>query len=106
MSAAFQFVTKRSSPAILPHNRVMDGFARATVPEHGCFTLIRDANRGNIPCSQTRLPQGCARDLELAEPDLFGIVLDPTGLRKYLLEFLLGDCPDRTCMIKHNRPGT
>ena len=40
----------------------------------------------------------------LARPDFLGIVLDPAGLRKVLLEFALSDGDDFAGLVEDNRP--
>jgi hypothetical protein len=50
--------------------------------------------------------QGSQRDCDLSRSDLLRVVLDPAGLGKYLIEFLLSDGPNRTFAIKQERART
>ena len=45
-----------------------------------------------------------ARDVALARPDFLGVVLDPAGLRKVLLELALRHGDNLAAGIEHDRP--
>jgi hypothetical protein len=75
--------------AILPDDCVVDRPTALPVPDHHGFTLIGDADAGNVLCADARLRHRRANGGHDRRPDLFGIVLDLAGGRINLAQFLL-----------------
>ena len=75
--------------AALPHDRVTDRLTRRLIPHDGGLTLVGDADRGDLIIGRADLAHRLTRDAQLRLPDLVRVVLDPSGLRKKLGEFLL-----------------
>src|SRR6185503_7152880 len=73
----------------LPHNRVMNRLAGLAIPDDCCLTLIRNADGFYLIGFYSGLPQQDVHCVELRSPDVFGSMLDPSGLRIKLFELLL-----------------
>jgi hypothetical protein len=84
-----QFIADGGRSAVLPNNGVVDGLARGTVPHHGRFALIGDADGGNVLGAHLVLVQHLAGHFQLAVPYLHRVVFHPSRLWKILVEFLL-----------------
>jgi hypothetical protein len=63
----------------------MDGATGLAVPHHGRFTLVGDADPGNV--ARRYLPRDHAAAGQNALPDLLRIVLNPAVVRIELLDF-------------------
>jgi hypothetical protein len=61
------------------------------VPDDGGLALVRDANRRYIGRGGAHLLHGFEGYGNLRRDDLLRIVLDPSGLREYLVELTLRD---------------
>ena len=75
----------------MPHDRIIDRFSGLTVPNDGSLSLIGDTNSLDVAGFELRFFESTLRDLQLAAPDLRGIVLDPTWLGINLLKFFLSN---------------
>src|SRR5687768_15439588 len=62
---------------VLPHNGVMNRDTGAAIPNNRCFTLVCDADRGDLRCCNIRRPEGLNHCLQLILPYNNRIVLDP-----------------------------
>ena len=71
---------------VLPDDRGCDGRARGAVPKDGGLPLVRDPDRPEVRGRDSGSPDRVLGGAEGGDPDLFGVVLDPTGLRKVLRE--------------------
>ncbi len=76
--------------AALPHNGVVDGFARAPIPQDGGFSLVGDPDTLKVgrahACISDRIgDHGAGRT-----PDLLRVVRNPPGFRVDLAEFRIG----------------
>src|SRR6185436_1358313 len=98
-----QRVADRRADAALPHDRVRDGLAGVLVPEHRRLTLVGDADRLHVARGGARLLQAVLRDLQLARPDGFGVVLDVARLRIDLRELLLRGRDGRAVVAEQDR---
>ena len=101
-----QIVDDIGGTAALPDNGVVDGFAGCLIPDDGGFTLVGDADTGNVICFHTQLFHSVLGNFQGGAPDFHSIVLDPAGLREDLTEFSLCGGADIACMIKQNAAGT
>ena len=87
--AGAQRGTAFAGAPVLPDDGVGDRRPGGTVPQDGRLALVGDADGRNITRRHPGLPQRRLRARELRRPNLVGVVLDPSGLRKDLPEFLL-----------------
>ena len=83
----------------------MDRLARGAVPHDHRLALVRDAERSDVRRFQLGQLQGLHRHRELRRPDFVGVVLDPTGRGKKLLEFPLSQRNDFAVRVEDNRAG-
>ena len=100
MALPFQAIAEVRGAAVLPDDRVVDGSPGLPIPDDGRFTLVGDANRGDVARPQARAAERLRHHGYLRRPDFVGIVLDPAGLGKDLREFLLADGDDRGVVIE------
>jgi hypothetical protein len=99
-----QGLADRARLARLPDDRGMDRERRLAVPDDGRLALVRDAEGGDVAARQPGAGEGAAGGAELGVPDLLGIVLDPAGLGKRLLELELLDAADPERAVEEQRP--
>ena len=96
----FQGVAVACGAPVLPDDGARDGFAAFSVPDHGGFALVGDADGGDFVFVGADFRQRFVHDGELRAPDGFGVVLDPAGLREVLGEVFLRDVDDVACAVK------
>ncbi len=101
MSVRSQFIAESSRPAVLPNNGIMDRFTSFSVPDDRRFTLVGDADRGDIGTGSAGAAERIGRNPDLRGPDLVGVVFDPTGLREDLREFFLGNTNDFAGVVNY-----
>ena len=90
MAAGAQRIAKIGGAPVLPDNRIVNRLAGGAVPDDGGFTLIGDADAGDILGRQARpSPWRRARMATARRPDFLGVVLDPSGRRIDLAQLLL-----------------
>jgi hypothetical protein len=84
MTIGSELVASGRRPTILPNDGPAVWLSGLSVPGHDGFTLVGDADRGNIVVTDLsdHVAQRCPHDI----PDLAGIVFDPTGLWEVLGE--------------------
>jgi hypothetical protein len=102
----FQVFTKRGGAAILPDNGVADGLAGGAIPHDRRFSLVGNADSGDVAGLHVCLGQSFQGDCNLRCRDLFRIVLDPSGLGENLCELALGHGSDGAFVIKQERSRT
>ncbi len=100
VALSFELLAKRGGAAILPDNRVVDGLAGGAVPDNCGFALIGDADGGYLAGLCFGFGQGFQSNGDLRRCDLFGIVLDPSGLGKDLRELALGHGSHGALLVK------
>ena len=107
VSVAFfrQFFAVLGCPTALPYNGVVNGLACALVPENGGFSLVGDANGGNVSGSEPFLFQGFLCHFQLALPDFHGVVFHPAGLGINLTIFLLSSADSCAIFVKEDTAG-
>ena len=88
----------------LPHDCVIDGFPGCPIPDHSCFTLIRDAQSAYLPEIDPTLLQTLSQGPELGLPDFPWVVFDPAGLREDLSELARTRCNLIPLLIEENGP--
>ncbi len=88
-SPSFQILANWCSTAILPDNGPMHGLACITVPQHGRFALVGDADRLDIGSGDTGIGKRQPNCFKHAFPDILGIVFDPAGGWEMLRKFSL-----------------
>lgn len=82
----------------------MHGLACITVPQHGRFALVGDADRLDIGSGDTGIGKRQPNCFKHAFPDILGIVFDPAGGWEMLRKFSLADTDDPHVAIKDHRP--
>ena len=102
---ASQFVTDLLGTGILPHNGVIDRVAGVLVPHHGGLALVGDSNGSQLVAVDVGLGQRESDDIANSFPDLDRVVLNPSGTREDLLEFLLADGHDLARVVEDDGPG-
>jgi hypothetical protein len=75
---------------------------RCSIPDNSGFALVGDADGGNVGGFGVGFRQSFAGAIQLRIPDVFGVVFDPTGLRKDLRKFLLGYANDAAGVVEQN----
>src|SRR6185503_9789580 len=90
----------------LPHDRVMNRLAGLAIPDDCCLTLIRNADGFDLIRLYTGLSQQHVHGVELRRPNVFGSMLDPSGLRIKLLEFLLRGFDGAAFAVEQDRART
>ena len=101
----FKFLDDVGGTHVLPDNRVVDGLTGVLIPHDGGFTLVGDADGGQLVTVNFRLLQRISDDLTRGIPDLDRVVLNPTGVREDLGEFLLPDRDNLTGVIEDDCSG-
>ena len=105
VALAFELLAVGGGPAVLPHDRVIDRQRCLPIPDHGRFTLIGDPYAGDIQPGQIRFGDRLGGNRRLGVPYFRGIVLDPSGTGKDLLETALRRGHDLPLPIDDNGPG-
>ena len=100
---ALEFLDDVGGTHILPNDRVVDGFAGVFVPYDSGFTLIGDADGGQLMAVDLCLLQSLGDDGASGVPDLDGVVLDPARIREDLGELLLADRDDLAGVVEDDR---
>src|ERR1700722_17041904 len=110
LSADERFVSRRlqtiagvGGAAILPDDRAMDGAPARALPYQRGLALVGDADSSEIASRYAGPGKRKSTGLENGPPEIFGIVLDPTGTRKVLRKLLLSDADDVEPGIEHDR---
>ena len=78
-----------SGPAVLPDDGRGDGSAGFPIPDDDGFALVGDTEGGEVGGGAARFLDGLAGRGDDGLPDFHGVVLDASGLREVLAEFLL-----------------
>ena len=74
---------------ILPDDRVVDGLAGGTVPDHRRLALIGDPDRRDLRRGEVRAHERLGHRRTYVAPDLQWVVLDPAGVGEDLRVFEL-----------------
>ena len=101
----FEFLDDVGGTHVLPDNRVVNGLTGVLIPHNGGFTLVGDADGCQLVAVNFRLLQRISDDLTRGIPDLDRVVLNPTGVREDLGEFLLPDRDNLTGVIEDDCSG-
>ncbi|MNS44991.1 hypothetical protein D3C72_774490 [compost metagenome] len=104
-AAGLELFTDGRGAAALPDDGVVDGLAGGLFPDNGGFTLVGDADGGDLLAVQAALGQHLGEDGGLGRPDLHGVVLDPARFRVVLGEFALGGRDYVGILIEHDGTG-
>jgi hypothetical protein len=75
----------------LPDDGVINRVSGVAIPNDRGLALIGDADRSHIVWSRAGAGQCLKSDRNLGGSDLLGIMLDPSGLGKNLIELALRD---------------
>jgi hypothetical protein len=75
--------------AVLPDDGVVNRLPRGTVPQHGGFALVGDAQCVDVLRSQPGTGQHLSGSGQLCGPDVVRVVLDPARLREDLPKLAL-----------------
>ena len=79
---------------------------RRLIPNHGCFTLIRNPESCNLPRLHPRRNKGVRNRRQHRFPNLIRVVFHPTRFRKILGKLLLRLAYHLASMIQNNRART
>jgi hypothetical protein len=90
----------------LPDDRIADRLTRFAIPHDGGLTLIRDTDRRNISRTRTGAGERFVRNRNLRSGNLLGIVLDPSRLRKNLIELALRNRTNLPSLIEQESART
>src|SRR5690606_26293432 len=93
-------VARRSS--VLPHDGIVDGFARSAIPDERRLTLIGDADARYVVYRHARPRNRLRRYGGLRRPDLARIMFHPAGPREDLLKLELRHGKDLPGMIEED----
>src|SRR5215203_4766810 len=99
----FEPIAESGGAAILPDDGVAHRTSGSAVPDDRGFALVRDADGSDVGRTCVGAPERFDRHRALCRPDLLRVVLNPSRLRKDLLELLLRDGSDRTVMVEQDR---
>ena len=99
-----QFVGEFRRSAALPHDRAVHGLSRRLIPQHDRFPLIRYTDRRDFRRFDADTSHDFLEHRKLTQKQLFGVVLDPAGLRIVLIEFLLRACNLIRFVIEYDSP--
>src|SRR5437660_563882 len=92
--------------SVLPDDGVVDRLPGLAIPDNRGLTLVGDANGSRVAGLRSGLSKGLERHRNLRRRDLLRIVFDPSGLRKYLIEFPLSYRAHRSLLIEQESPRT
>src|ERR1700739_1371336 len=95
-----ELFAKIGGAAVLPDDRVVNGFAGFAIPDDRGLTLVDDANGCNTGRARSGFGKSLGCDRDLRRNDLFRIMLNPAGTGKDLIELLLRDRADGTFFIE------
>ena len=98
----FQFTAKIGRSSVLPDDGIADRFSGGTVPNHRGLPLVGNAYTGNIGSSSAYFLERLTSNSQLGTPDFLGVVLDPAGFGKDLLELLLSQGSDGALSVKND----
>ena len=98
-----ELVAPCGRPAVLPDDGAMQRPARAPVPHHCGFALVRDADRGDRMPGVGELGLHLGERLERRRPDVVRVVLDPPGLREMLRELTVGPADGGAVLVDRER---
>ena len=87
-SLFLQLVANGSGSSALPHDGVIDGRARVSVPDNGGLALICDSDGGDLVYINISSCDGFLYRKDLRLKNVGGVVLHPSIGGKYLSEFL------------------
>ena len=90
-SVCCQSSTDLVCACVLPDECVMNWPAGLSIPDDGCFTLVRYADGSKTFGAYPRIAERSRDDLGRVVPDLERIVLNPTRSRKDLFVLFLGE---------------
>ena len=105
VTGGFQPGTVVGGAAVLPDDGRMDRCAGRGIPDDGGLALVGDADGQHLLGPEPLARQHLTTDLEGAQPDLFGVVLDPAILGEVLLELALGTGQVQTLGTEDNGAG-
>ncbi len=89
----------------LPANGFIHRQPGVSVPENGGFPLAGDANGGNLIRGDARLVENPGHDRGGIQPESFGVLLDPAGLRAEDCGFFPGQGADAAVVIEEHGSG-
>ena len=94
----------RSGARVLPHNRVVHGFAGSAIPDHGCLALICNSDGRDIGHVGPGTGNGVVNHLAGVVPNLQRVVLHPARLRENLCRFFLSARDLVRIVVEQDRP--
>ena len=100
MSRVAQALAEIGGAAILPDNRIVNGLSGVAVPQERGLALIGNADARYVFGAGTCFLKSFTSDSDLRRNNVLGIVLNPSGLGKDLLELALGNGADGTSLIE------
>ena len=106
ISVLFQLFAKFRGAAALPNYRIVNGFARMSVPYDRRLTLIRYTYRGDLFGVDIHFGYRLGHNAVLARVNFHRVVLDPTLFRIDLRKLSLRNGDDFSFCVKNDRTGT
>src|SRR5260370_21441348 len=106
VTCGFETLAHVRGAPVLPNDSVTNGPSSFAIPHDGCFALVRDADRGYLLRAHLSRAQSLQRYSDLRRCNLLRIVLNPSRLRKDLVELPLRYRTDRAFAIKQDGPRT
>ena len=97
-----QLVLHVRGSAALPDDGMVNRLTGLAIPHNNSFSLVCDADRRDVLIGGTDLLHSLTRNRKLRLPDFICIMLDPTGNREILSEFLLRHAADLSLLIEEN----
>ena len=95
-----------SGTPALPDNRVVHRFAGGAFPHKGGFTLVGNANAGQLPGLYTGLRHGLAQYCQRCGPNFQRVLFHPARVGVKLGNLPLGGHTGTAVMVKQNTPRT
>src|SRR5260221_10033590 len=95
-----QFITIGGCSPVLPYDSMVNRLTSASLPYYCCFSLIGDAYACNLFHADIGFGYRFCHSTKLRTPYFVSIMLNPSGLWKYLFEFFLCHTDNISMMIK------
>ena len=103
MTSIAQVAALIGRASVLPDNCIVNRLAGGLVPNNCGFTLVGDANCGNLIHRDAPGPQSVLTGGKRCIPKIERVMFDPARVREMLRELLLFAGHDTHHAIKHHR---
>lgn len=102
VGAGFESAAIIGSAAVLPNDRIVDGFSRAGVPDDGGLSLVCDADGGDFFGAHFGGFERFTNGAELAFPNVLRVVFHPGWFWKVLGKFELAQANFFSLLIEND----